>query len=296
MAIPRGYRRGSGGFLQPIGSRPSGLVSGPGHGLAPIGEGETYGINPLTKEPDYRPASLKRAQAKVLASFEKAQKRHEGVMDKIRKADADTFKRLNDALNASKESDPKDKLGNTVPSAQTQYLERQLIGHLASSGLRNDQAASPAKAGITPEQERGAKERPGGPGGGRYDVGGSEYIPGVPGSSDLLNRRQGLSLEPGDATDIVPLPGGKALRLPDREPEIFPIDTPAKTTRGDTVILKGQTRKGPNGPEYLVETANGKEAWIPRANFEVAEAPDQGRGLVNLRRFYEKPTEDFQPF
>jgi hypothetical protein len=142
---------------------------------------------------EYRPAALKRAEAKVLASFEKADVAQKNLMASIRKADVDTFKRLNDALNASKESDPKDKLGNTVPSAQTQYLERQLIGHLASSGLRNDQAASPAKAGIKPQQLAEIEAiGPGGPGGGSKEVARDDSLQDTLGITALRQGRPSL--------------------------------------------------------------------------------------------------------
>jgi hypothetical protein len=128
------------------------------------------------------------------------------------------------------------------------------------------------KSGVTPEQEGELKKGPGGPGGGRYDIGGSDYIPGIPGSRDLLQR--GDSLEPGDPSEA---PG---------EPEVFPMDTKVTHKSGQEITLTGQQRMGPNGPEYLARTADGREDWVPRSSFEVIEEAGDGAGLKSLERFY----------
>jgi hypothetical protein len=248
------------------------------------------------------PASEKQniMQKKILASYEKAEAKHKDVMAGISKSENATFKRLNDALTASREVDAKnkDKLGNVMPpSQQTEYLQSQLVGHMAKQSQKG-QRLTPPIAGITPKQIEegdfagwGGRDTPDAP---IEPFGPRDGYMGRPGTSDLLQRG---SLEPGDPTTRVPLPGGRSLEMPPQPPEVFPMDTPATTTRGDKVTLKGQQREGPSGPEYLVVTADGREAWIPRANFEVAEEPGKkGRGLTNLMRLYEKPVGDFQPF
>jgi hypothetical protein len=238
-------------------------------------------------------------QKKILASYEKAEAKHKDVMAGISKSENATFKRLNDALTASREVDAKnkDKLGNTMPpSSQTKYLESQLVGHMAKQSQKG-QRLTPGGAGITPGQVAegdfagwGGRDTPDAP---IEPFGPRDGYMGMPGTSDLLQR----NLEPGDPTTRVPLPRGRSLEMPQEAPEVFPMDTPATTARGDKVTLKGQQREGPSGPEYLVVTADGKEAWLPRAGFEVAEEPGKkGRGLTNLMRLYEKPVGDFQPF
>jgi hypothetical protein len=284
MAIPKGYRRNSSGFVQPIGSASDRKFSGPGRGNVGMTMAD-FGRNTATKAAD----------AKVLASFQKAQKAHEGVMAGIAKTETDTFKRINDALTASREVDAKnkDKLGNAMPpSTQTKYLESQLASHL----LNKSQKASgltPGGAGITPEQREGFKAGPGGPGGGRFDKGGSEYIPGMPGTSDLLQRGpvgpasiMPGSLEPGDDTTRVPLPGGKSLEAPPQAPEVFPMDTKATHKSGVEITLLGQQRMGQTGPEYLARTVDGVEDWVPRASFEVVEAAGDGAGQKGLEKFF----------
>jgi hypothetical protein len=207
MAIPRGYRRNSSGFIQPIGSVPSGRVAGPPAGYyGPIGTGPDALPGFTAKE---LPMSARQdaLNKRVLASFEKAQKAHEAVMAKVAAAEEATFKRLNDGLNKSKESDPKDKLGNTIPSAQTKYLERALINHMASSGMKNAQAASPQAAGVKPAQLEAIDAiGPGGPGGGGKEVDPATYSEPfgprdkfTPGGEafertrDLLYRPQGMT-------------------------------------------------------------------------------------------------------
>jgi hypothetical protein len=241
-------------------------------------------------------------QKKILASYEKAEAKHKNVMAGITKSENSTFKRLNDALTASREVDAKnkDKLGNTMPpSEQTKYLQGQLMNHMANQSQKG-RKLTPGGAGITPKQiEEGdfagwgginTPDAPIQPFGERGDYNG------MPGTSDLLQRPPSQSLEPGDATTEVPLPRGRTLKMP-QEKEIFPMDTPATTSRGDKITLKGPQREGQNGIEYLVVSADGREAWLPRAGFEVAEeGGKKPRGLTNLLRHYEGPVEDFQPF
>ena len=310
--MARGYRRNSSGFMQPVGRVPSGRTvgsPGEGHFQPQISREQkdelyAYGKNLGLKDDEAKAMAYgekgavrkwRAAEAKVTQKIKESQGRHEKIMEGIRKTEANTFKRLNDALIASREVDAKnkDKLGNAMPpSAQTKYLEAQLASHLHNKGARAAQTASPRAAEVTPEQEKRFKEE--GP-----------YIKGMPGTSDLLNREPVAgapvpmpgNLEGGAPFSSVPLPGGKSLEMPPQPAEMFPVDTPATTSRGDKVTLTGQTREGQTGTEYLVKSADGKEAWLPRASFEVAEVSDgPGRGLANLRRLYEKPIEDFQPF
>jgi hypothetical protein len=287
MAVPRGYRRNSSGFLQPVGRLPSGRVSGPPAGLyGPLGTGDNAlkGLSRLEMPATAKENALHK---KILAGYEKAEAAHKQVMASITKSQNDTFKRLNDALNKSKESDPKDKLGNTVPSTQTKYLEAQLVNHMASGGMKNAQAATPRAAGITLEQIKGMKGPggPGGPGGGQFDIGGSDYIPGIPGSRNLLQTPRG-SMEPGDPFTSVPLPGGKSLDLPAQPPEVFPMNTKATHRSGAKLTLLGQQRPGPNGPEYLARTEDGREDWVPAASFEVAEDKKDDTAMQTLQRFF----------
>jgi hypothetical protein len=148
MAIPRGYRRGSGGDLQPIGK--SGLVSGPGHGNV----GMTMA--------DFGPSKREREiRDKVMAGYKSRQAGHEKVMADIAKTESDTFKKINDALTASREVDAKNKdnLGRPMPpSQQTQQLESRLGSILIQRGEKAKQTATPAAAGITPEQVGDIKE------------------------------------------------------------------------------------------------------------------------------------------
>jgi len=254
MAIPRGYKRGSGGFLQPIGRVPSGTTSGPGHGV----------FEGMTREDFGRTRGQKAADAKVLASFKRAQKAHEGVMAGIAKAETDKFTRINEALNKSKESDPKDKLGNTVPSKQTQYLEAQLLNILGQASQKGRQTATPGAAGVTPEQERRFVEE--GP-----------YIPGAPGTRGLLQA---------------PAPAP----MPELQPA---FRTPIKGTKmlhsmGE-VTLTGETRTGPNGEQEVEATMGDKTGWVPMKSLNPIEPADT-EGLAQLRQYYKTPTEDFQPF
>ncbi len=244
MAIPRGYKRGSGGFLEPVGSRPSGLVSGP-----------TFA---------QRQVAAKAGMKKVAASFEKAQKVHEGVMAGISKAETDTFKRLNDALNASKESDPKDKLGNTVPSAQTKYLEQQLIGHMTNRSQRG-QRLTPEVAGVTPGQQKTFREE------------GPTEQPMEPfGPRGLLpqHERPAAELRPAFRT---PIEGTKMIH-PNGE-----------------VTLTGETRTGPNGEQEVEATMGGQTGWVPMKSLRPVEPEGEG-GLAQLQRLFRPPERDFQPF
>ncbi len=152
MAIPRGYKRGSGGFLEPTGSVPSGRVSGPRRG-------DLLGFRDESGKVTYRDVTkLKGARKTLVAGLREDQARHDRVMAGIAKRETDTFERVNKALNASKESDPKDKLGNTVPSAQTQYLEQQLISIMGQASQRAKQVATPGAAGVTPDQQKTFRE------------------------------------------------------------------------------------------------------------------------------------------
>jgi hypothetical protein len=105
----------------------------------------------MTREQLPETAKQKEARKSILASYEKAQAAHERVMAGVAKGESDKFTKINDALNASKESDPKDKLGNTVPSKQTQYLEAQLLNILGQASQRG-RKLTPEAAGMEPEQ------------------------------------------------------------------------------------------------------------------------------------------------
>ena len=187
MPVPAGYKRNSSGFLQPIGSVPSGRVSGPRAGNTLGMTMEDFGRSPKQKELD----------AKVLASFQAAQKDHEKIMAGIAKKEADSFKRINDALTASREADAenKDALGNVMPpSAQTEYLEGQLQG-LIARGMQKSKALTPGGPGTDPSQFKDGRlitPTPQGP---------------IPGTSDLLNREP--SKGPAPSTMEIPQAVGR---------------------------------------------------------------------------------------
>jgi hypothetical protein len=305
MAIPRGYRRNSSGFVQPIGGGPSAAraTSGQGHftgnqlsreqkesllsmakasGLDDL-ESRAIAYGSVGSDADTK---WKATRKKMMERYKSRQADHDKVMAGITKRDADTFKRLNDALTASREVDAKnkDKLGNAMPpSQQTEYLQSQLRNHMAAGYQRGQQASSASAAGVTPEQEKTFKEQ--GP-----------YIEGMPGTSDLLNRGpvgQATptpmpgpgNLEPGDATTRVPLPGGRSLQAPPKPPEVFPMNTKVTHKSGVEITLLGQQRMGPNGPEYLARTEDGREDWVPRSSFEVPETAGKGEGLKALEKY-----------
>jgi hypothetical protein len=82
-------------------------------------------------------------------------------MADIAARDAASFKKINDALTASREVDAKNKdnLGRPMPpSKQTQFLESKLGNILVQKGERAKQTATPAAAGMTPEQVGDIKE------------------------------------------------------------------------------------------------------------------------------------------
>lgn len=249
MAIPRGYKRGSGGFLQPLGRVPSGTTSGPGHHLA----GLTRRQLPATPR---ETAAYKR----ILASYEKAQEAHDRVMSGIAKAEASAFDRINDALIKSKESDPKDKLGNTVPSKQTQFLEAQLINMLGQR-IERGRKLTPPTAGMEPGQIDPATGK--------------------------------LPIAPGET---VPAPG----EAPAPKPGLRPAyRTPIKGTKmihpQGEVTLTGNSRTGPTGVQEVEATMGGRTGWVPIQSLQPVQPEGEG-GLSQLRRFYNPPDREFQPF
>jgi len=260
MSVPTAYnpkrlsdytvRGGSGSPSGYGGSLPSGRVSGPR-------QGDLLGFRDKDGKVEYRDITkLKGKQKELLASYEKAQERHEAVMDKINASDIAAFDRLNNALNKSKESDPKDKLGNTVPSKQTQYLEQQLILHMSRGSAVGAQTATPKAAGIRPDQSAKIRtEGPGGPGGGRFDKGGSQYK-GVPGTGDLLQR--------GPSS-------GKLTTLPERAPQ--------KGERAEAMI--GGERQQVT-VEEVVDTPQGKVVKIRLRDGSFKAIPYADLNLINL--------------
>jgi hypothetical protein len=213
----------------------------------------------MTRDELPQTAAEKAANAKVLASFEKAQKAHEDVMSGIAKAETAKFDRINEALNKSKESDPKDKLGNTVPSAQTKYLEAQLLQIMGQASQRGRQTATPAAAGIKPEQ---------------------------------LDPKTGkLPVKPGAR-----LQAPAAAPSPELRPA---YRTPIKGTKmvhpQGQVILTGKSRVGPNGGQEVEASMGGKVGWVPFESLKPATAEGEG-GEDALERFFNPPQREFQPF
>jgi hypothetical protein len=245
MAVPTKYnpKRLSDYTLRggTFGSRqPSFRMSGPGHGANPY----------------------KGANKKMLASFEKAQQKHEGLMAGIAKAESDTFKRLNDALTASREADAKikDKLGNTMPpSDQTNYLGSQLAAHLVN------------------RSQKGQRIKPGGPG-----TDPSQYTDGVLNTPVPQPGQAAPTLPPVGADPTATEPGGGPAGP---RPETFPIDTVVFHKTGAKLTMTGQTRSGPNGQEFLVKNDKGEEAWVPRDSFRT-EDEQRGGGMENLLQHF----------
>lgn len=276
MAVRRGYVRGSGGFLQPVGRLPSGRVSGPRAGTT---VGLTAAQLPL-------PGKVREAEKKVLASYQKAQKQHEAVMAKIAAAETSRVDKIQKALESERKNAPKDKLGNTIETPLAKYLAGQLGIALGQYSQRG-KALTPGGAGITREQQEAIRTE----GPGRPEIGGAfEPIPGAPtpgaGPGPLGPRSvPGTSMEPG-------APGERTQMF---QPKVYPMNTQATHVSGQTITLLGQQRMGPKGPEYLARSAEGVENWVPASNFEVAE---EARGPGALERYFEhrKPVPEFQPF
>jgi hypothetical protein len=204
-------------------------------------------------------------QKKILASYEKAGTKHKNVMAGITASENATFKRLNDALTASREVDAKnkDKLGNAMPpSAQTEYLQGQLVNHLSNQSQKN-QKLTPPGAGITPEQIQE----------GDFAGWGGRNTPDAP-------------IEPfgprGGPQATLQGPVGDPAQ---GSPEVFPMDTKVKHKSGVSITLTGQQRMGPNGPEYMAKNEKGQTAWVPRDSFQTTEESEKG-GMQTLMNYY----------
>jgi hypothetical protein len=260
MAIPRGYKRGSGGFLQPVGRVPSGTTSGPGfqEGLSReqkdklIASGKKSGLSELESKAiafGGQNVKWKAARAKVMEHYTKAQAQHEKTMAEIAKAESTKFDTINEALNASKETDPKDKLGNTVPSEQTKYLEMQLINIMGQASQRNKKL-TPKGAGIRPDQ---------------LD----------PETGKLPVRQAGPAAPPEPQRS----PSGAKLKAPYR--------TPIKGTEmvhpEGNVKLTGKSRMQ-NGIQEVEATINGKVGWVPMGELKPKKVGPGG--LEALEQFY----------
>ena len=299
MAVPRGYRRNSSGFIQPIGSVPSGRVSGPRAGqYGPIGTGPDA-IPGMRAEDFPLPGHVREAQKKVLASYEKAQKQHEAVMAKL---DAERTAReakkekrvdkIQKALEAERKNAPKDKLGNTIETPLAKYLAAQLAAALAQFNQGGVPAPTPGTAGITPEQQE--KIRTEGPG--RPEIGGAfEPIPGGAGPVPMPSQR---TVGPVGASPV-PMPSmepGAAMPGMQAPPEVYPMNTEATHTKsGAKITLLGQQRMGKAGPEYLARGPDGKEAWVPAGSFQVAGQPAPTGGMERLMDLYRRKGPQIDP-
>jgi len=213
-----------------------------------------------------RSPKQKDLQKKILASYEKAEAKHKNVMAGITASENATFKRLNDALTASREVDAKnkDKLGNTMPpSAQTEYLQAQLVGHMANQSQKGKRL-TPGGAGITPGQIQEGDLA----GWGGRDTPDAPIEPFGPRGGPPATLKSPVG-DPAQGT-----------------PEVFPMDTKVKHKSGVSITLVGQQRMGPNGPEYLAKNEKGEQAWVPRASFQTSEESEKG-GMQNLLRYFE---------
>lgn len=300
MAVPRGYRRNSSGFIQPIGSVPSGRVSGPRAGqYGPIGTGPDA-IPGMSAKDFPLPGHVREAQKKVLASYEKAQKQHEAVMNKIKAEKAaleakeeKKVDKLQKALEAERKNAPKDKLGNTIETPLAKYLAAQLAAQLARyNQFGATPGLTPESAGMTPEQQEAMKAGPGGPGGGAF-----EPIPGGAKRTKLPSTQMGPvgpvplpggaggMMEPGSAMPNVPTP-----------PEVYPMNTQATHKSGAKITLMGQQRMGKSGPEYLAKGPDGQEAWVPATSFTVeGRGGPAGSGMEKLMELYRRRGPEIDP-
>jgi hypothetical protein len=204
-------------------------------------------------------------QKKILASYDKAEAKHKDVMAGITASENATFKKLNDALTASREVDAKnkDKLGNTMPpSQQTEYLQGQLMNHMANQSQKS-QKLTPPGAGITPQQVQE----------GDFAGWGGRNTPDAP--IQPFGPRGGPQTTPqGPVGD--PAQGS---------PEVFPMDTKVKHKSGVSITLTGQQRMGPEGPEYMAKNEKGQTAWVPRGSFQTTEEAESG-GMQTLLNYY----------
>jgi len=257
MSVPTRYnpkrlsdytvRGGSGSPRGPSGGPGSQGIraSGPGRGNV----GLTRDEMPMTqKERD--------AHKRIMASYSEAQRAHEGVMAGIAKAESAKFDKINDALNKSKESDPKDKLGNTVPSEQTKYLENQLIGIMGRAGQRS-RKLTPKTAGMKPGQIDPATGK----------------LP--------VKTTEGGTTAPATSRDE----SGAKLRTPYRTPQ-----KGSKWTHPNgTVTLTGKSRQGPDGVQEVEATMGGKTGWVP---FPTLKPVRVGRGGMEALEEYYAPKPD----
>ena len=200
----------------------------------------------------YKPTDPRSANQRLVKSLADAQAAHEMVMDKINQKDVDTFNRINKALTASREADPKDALGNSIPSGQTLELERLLKAHLARG------AATGIKGLPTPAQVEKIKKE---------GAGGLGERPKAPAAAPIPQPPQAT----GDDLKVsrTAIPGKKM-----------------QHALGE-VTLTGKQRTGPNGEQELEATKDGKTGWVPSRS--LSEIKKKGRGLFNLEQYYAPP-------
>jgi len=285
MAIPK-YKRNSSGFFAPEGQTMEGLSTntGPVSGQAFSREqreslveyGKRLGLDDLDARAiafgDRNPgayAKVKESRKKALETAKKAQARHDKIMADINTKEASTFKRINDALTASREVDAKNKdnLGRpTPPSKQTTYLEQQLDIILMNRG-KNTAPIVPGGKGTDPrdydaggrlqtetvaegkipmqpmdtrpEQRTGPPFQPSIPAGrGPEDVEpGSSYAD-ILGASNLLNRTPGQGPPPKTMEYIPPKPGDRAEAMINGERQQVEVMQIFGTPQGQAVKIK----------------------------------------------------------
>jgi len=289
MAIPRGYKRNSSGYVVP--DKPN-VSYGPT--AAEREKDPLMDISDLIPGAEGKaPLSARKKYIKTISdSKDKYLAYLKGERESKSAKKMERFKIIQDALNASRNSDPKDALGNRTPSKNTLELE------------------AAAAAALIEFNQQGKKAKPlpgdvqGVPGVRKFDVETDPSVQTLPqkgpvqGAPQTLLHTPGKSQEPGGLMDMEQLRTGGLKPAAQQGQEVLPADAPATTTRGDKVTLKGQQRQGAREMEFLVVTADGKEAWIPRSQFTLDEeaAKGKGRGDINLQRYFEKPVGDFQPF
>jgi hypothetical protein len=135
MPVPKGYKRGSGGFLQPIGRTVKSGGVGPSRSQIETQSKAKYDV----------------IMDRISKGYEKRQKDHEAIMAGYAKVENDKFDRIQKALEAERKNAPKDKLGNPVETDLARYLADQLKGLLVNKSLKGKKL-TPPEAGIPAKQ------------------------------------------------------------------------------------------------------------------------------------------------
>jgi hypothetical protein len=135
MPVPKGYKRGSGGFLQPIGRTVKSGGVGPSRSQIETQSKAKYDV----------------IMDRISRGYEKRQKDHEEIMAGYAKAENDKWDRIQKALEAERKNAPKDKLGNPVETDLAKYLADQLKGLLINKSLKSKKL-TPPEAGIPAKQ------------------------------------------------------------------------------------------------------------------------------------------------